>query len=132
MVGVWTGRLVSDSGWSEPVFRFRYYFDTDNQGVKRLKNDYVFGNVLTGTAHLTEKEDHVEMQDATGGLFHDEIRNVNNNILIGKYYSSESFIGSWLPQGLSFLHTDVTRNSVYLPYILRRIGDEAAFRNRVG
>ena len=132
MVGIWTGRLVSDSRWSEPLFRFRYYFDTDNQGMKKLKNDYVFGNVLTGTAGVSDKEDHLEMQDATGDLFHDEIRSVKDNILIGKYYSNESFMRGWLPQGMSFLHTDATRNSLYLPYILRRIGDDSAFRNRVG
>lgn len=132
MVGIWTGRLVSDSGWSNNVFRFRYYFDHDNKNGGSMRNDYVFGNVLAGTAEVTDKGDHVEMQDATGGIFHDEIRRVNDNILIGKYYSRESFILGWLPQGLSFLHTDAKRNSVYLPYILRRIGDESAYRNRVG
>jgi hypothetical protein len=104
MAGVWTGRLISDSMWSDPVFRFKYYFDTDSKGSKYLKNDYVFGNALTGTARVFDKEDHVEMQDATGGIFHDEIRSVNDNILIGKYYSKESFILGWLPQGPSFLH----------------------------
>ena len=55
------------------------------------------------------------------------------DILIGKYYSRESFILGWLPQGPSFLHTDPERRSVYLPYILRKIGqDSAADRNRVG
>jgi choline dehydrogenase-like flavoprotein len=132
MLGIWTGRLISDSKWSDPVFRFRYYFDTNNKTDKSLKNDYVFGNILTGTAQVSDKEDHVEMQDATGGLFHDEIRRVNDNILIGKYYSRESFILGWLPPGPSFLHADPTRDSVYLPYILTKVGDESAFRNGVG
>ena len=48
MLGVWTGRLISDSGWSDPAFRFRSYFDLDNNGRKSLKNDYIFGNVLAG------------------------------------------------------------------------------------
>ena len=48
MVGIWTGKLVSDSGWSDTVFRFRYHFDTDSKGNKSLKNDYVFGNVIAG------------------------------------------------------------------------------------
>jgi choline dehydrogenase-like flavoprotein len=132
MVGIWSGRLVSDSMWSDPVFRFRYYFNTGNKGGKSLRNEYVFGNVLAGTAHVTDKEDHVEMQDETGGLFHDEIRCVNDTILIGKYYSRENFIQGWLPTGPSFLHTDPTRNSTYLPYILRKIGEESAYRYRVG
>jgi hypothetical protein len=81
---------------------------------------------------VTDKEDHAEMQDATGGLFHDEIRSVNDDILIGKYYSRENSIVVWLPQGMSFLHTDTVMKSVYLTYILRRVGDEFAYRNRVG
>jgi choline dehydrogenase-like flavoprotein len=132
MVGVWKGRLVSDSMWSDPVFWFRYYFDKDSEGNKSLKNDYVFGNVLAGTAQVIDKEDHVEMHDATGGLFHDELRSVKGNILIGKYYSRESLILGWLPQGPSFLHVDPVRNSVYLPYVLTKVGEESAYRNRVG
>ena len=53
-----------------------------------MKNDYIFGSVLAGTAIVNEKEDHLEMQDVTG-VFHDEIRQVNNNIVIGKYYSDQ-------------------------------------------
>jgi choline dehydrogenase-like flavoprotein len=131
MVGIWEGRLVSDSIWSDPVFKFRYYFDKDGN-TTALKNDYVFGNALAGTAIVNEKEDHVEMQDSTGGIFHDEIRQVNDDILIGKYYSERSHLLGWLSQGVSFLHVDSVRQSVYLPYILKRVGKESAFRNRVG
>jgi hypothetical protein len=35
MVSVWKGQLVPDSSWTEPVFRFRYYFDDE----KKRKND---------------------------------------------------------------------------------------------
>ena len=31
MVGIWEGQLVSDSTWTDPVFRFRYYFENDTQ-----------------------------------------------------------------------------------------------------
>ena len=54
------------------------------------------------------------MQDVTG-VFHDEIRKVNDNIIIGKYYSQTTQVLQWLPrEGLSFLHVDITRLSVYL------------------
>jgi hypothetical protein len=129
MIGMWEGRLVSDSTWSDPIFKFKYHFDKDN---RTLKNDYIFGNILAGTATVNDKEDHVEMQDATAGSFHDEIRQINDNILIGKYYSDRNHLFRWLPQGLSFLHIDVNRPSVYLPYILNRVGTESAFRNHVG
>jgi hypothetical protein len=62
------------------------------------------------------------MQDETGGFFHDEIRQVNDDILIGKYYSQRNFLFRLLPPGgLSFLHTDNTRPSIYLPYVLREL-----------
>lgn len=138
MVGIWEGRLVSDSTWSDPVFRFKYYFDSGKHEERSttissptLKNDYLFGNIIAGTAIVSEKEDHVEMQDETGGIFHDEIRQINDDILIGKYYSQQNFLFRWLPQGLSFLHIDKSKPSGYLPYILRRIGKETAFRNRI-
>jgi choline dehydrogenase-like flavoprotein len=127
MVGIWEGQLVSDSAWTEAVFRFRYYFDENN----KLKNDYLFSHVLAGTARVEEKQDHVEMYDATGN-FHDELRQVNENIIIGKYYSSPSFVFSWLPQGLSFIHVDQTRPSIYLPYIMKRVGKDSAVRNSIG
>jgi len=139
MVGIWQGRLVSDSTWSDPVFRFKYYFDSGKEdggtmttsSSSTLKNDYLFGDVIAGTAVVNDKEDHVEMQDETGGVFHDEIRQVNDDILIGKYYSQQNFLIRWLPPGLSFVHIDKSRQSIYLPYILRRVGTESTFRNRI-
>lgn len=130
MIGMWKGQLVSDSKWSDPVFQFRHYFE-DASG-KTLKNDYIFGNLLAGTDIVIDKGDHLEMQDATGGIFHDEIRQVNDVILIGKYYPSQNQIFSWLPEGRSFLHVDGNNNSVYLPYVLRKIGKISSFRNKVG
>jgi hypothetical protein len=130
MVGIWKGQLVSDSAWTEPIFRFRYYLDDK----KILKNDYEFGfghQVLTGTATVEEKEDHLEMYDETE-RFHDELRQVNEDTIIGKYYSSPSSLFSWLPEGLSFIHVDRSRQSIFLPYILKRVGEDSAFRNRIG
>ena len=121
MVGIWEGYLVSDSAWSPPVFRFRYYYDN-----KVLKNDYIFGNILSGTAVVHDKGDHLEMQDITG-IFHDEIRLVNENILIGKYYSVSNELLQLIPVGISFLHADPDRSSTYLPYILKKVGEESAY-----
>jgi choline dehydrogenase-like flavoprotein len=128
IVGIWEGQLVSDSTWTDPVFRFHYYFD---QGKEIMKNDYLFGGALAGTAIVTEKVDHLEMQDGTG-IFHDELRQVNENVMIGKYYSESNFLFRWLPDGLYFLHVDRTRPSVYLPYVLKRVGNDSAFRNNFG
>lgn len=129
MVGVWEGQLISDSKWSPTVFRFRFYYDDQNR--KEFKNDYVFGNILAGTATLADKGDHVEMYDLTGN-FHDEMRSVNDDLIVGKYYSTPDHVLSWLPEGLSFIHVDKERPSIFLPYVLKKIGSEEAFRNRVG
>src|SRR6187431_648769 len=111
--------------WTPPAFRFRYYFD---ENKKILKNDYLFGRKLAGTATVHEKEDRLKMQDVKG-IFHDEIRQVNDSIIIGKYYSQPNQVLQWLSrERISFLHIDITRPSVYLPYILKRVGTEAAFR----
>jgi choline dehydrogenase-like flavoprotein len=134
MVGVWEGRLVSDSAWTDRLFVFRYYFDQKDPGniSKILKNDYLFGNVLAGTAIVSDKGDHLEMQDITRGLFHDELRQINEDIMIGKYCSERNDLLRWLPEGLSFLHVDRERSSVCLPYILKKVGTESIFRNHVG
>lgn len=131
MIGIWEGQLISDSTWTDSIFRFRYYFENGTTG-RTLKNDYLFNNTLAGTATVQEKDDHLEMRDETK-IFHDELRQVNDEILIGKYYSDTRFALGWLPsEGMSFLHIDTNRSTIYLPYILRKLGNESAFRNRFG
>jgi hypothetical protein len=52
IVGIWEGQLVSDSTWTDPVFRFLFYRD---------KNiDYLIGGILAGTATVTEEVNHLE------------------------------------------------------------------------
>jgi hypothetical protein len=128
MVGVWEGQLVSDSAWTSPMFRFRYYFKDENK--KELKNDYLFGGVLSGTATVSDKQDHVEMYDVTGN-FHDELRQINDSVLIGKYYSTPNQVLHWLPEGLSFIHVDRSKSSIFLPYILKKVGTESLLRNKI-
>ena len=128
MVGIWEGQLVSDSAWTPPIFRFRYLFK--DKAKKELTNDYLFGGLLSGTATISEKEDHVEMYDVTGN-FHDELRQVNDNTLIGKYYSTPNQVLQWLPTGLSFIHVDRSKPSIFLPYVLKRVGSDDSFRNKI-
>ena len=74
-----------------------------------MKNDYLFNNTLAGTAIVEEKDDHLEMHDETK-IFHDELRQVNDEIVIGKYYSETKFALGWLPsEGMSFLHIDASK-----------------------
>lgn len=123
MVGVWDGYLVSDSSWSPPVFRFKYFFDSEG----KLKNHYTFGRILTGVATIKDNPDHVRMDDEFE-LFHDEIRQVNKDILIGKYISPSNELLNLIPTNITFLHSDSQRSRTYLPYVLKRIGEESAFR----
>jgi hypothetical protein len=122
MVGIWEGQLVSDSAWSPALFRFRYYLDGGS-----LKCDYVFGNTLAGTAKVTDHGDHLEMHDATGA-FHDELREVTPDVMIGKYYAPPSELARWVPDGLSFLHVDRARPAGETPYVIQRVGAESAYR----
>ncbi|HEV8360754.1 MAG TPA: GMC family oxidoreductase [Candidatus Thermoplasmatota archaeon] len=122
LVGIWEGQLVSDAAWSPPLFRFRYYMDGS-----ALKCDYVFGNTLAGTARVTDHADHLEMHDATGA-FHDELRQVNADVMIGKYYAPPTELARWVPDGLSFLHIDRQRPAGQTPYVIKRVGAEGAYR----
>jgi len=122
MVGVWDGYLISDSAWTPSTFRLRFYMEN---GV--LKDDYIFGNRFSGAAEVIEKADHIEMHDVTGS-FHDEIRKINENILIGKYYAPASELFKYIPGGISFFHADQSKSRSYLPYVLKRIGEDSAFR----
>ena len=122
MVGVWDGYLISDSAWTPSTFRLRFYMEN---GV--LKDDYIFGNRFSGAAQVIDKSDHIEMHDVTGS-FHDEIRKINENILIGKYYAPASELLKYIPGGISFFHADQSKSRSYLPYVLKRIGEDSAFR----
>jgi len=125
VVGIWEGHLVSDSTLTDPVFRFRYYFD---QTEKVLKNEYLLGGLLAGVAIVHEKGDCLQMQDISG-VFSSDIRQVKGNIMIGKHYSETKYALRWLtPEALSFLHIDMSRPSIYLPYILKKRGFESALK----
>jgi hypothetical protein len=91
----------------------------------------LFGRTLAGTASVEEREVHLEMYDVTGN-FHDKLREVNEDIIIGKYYSLPNFVFNWLPEGLSFIHVNESGPSIYLPYILKRVGENSAVRNSIG
>lgn len=122
MVGVWDGQLVSDSTWTDPLFRFHYYFDG-----KTLKNDYVFNRTLAGTGVAHKTDDHLEMQDITE-MFHDEIRQVDRNTMIGRYVSAPADLLRWLPTNLPFLRVNRSQATLSMPYVLKRVGAASAFR----
>ena len=95
MVGIWEGQLVSDSAWTPPIFRFRYYFKIKPR--KKLLKMIIFLVVSLRELQLKRKGRSVEMYDVTGN-FHDEMRRVNDTLIIGKYYSTPNQFLQWLPK----------------------------------
>lgn len=114
VLGIWEGKLISDSTLSPVQFRFRYYID---QG--ELKCKYIFGGFLPGTSTTRFSEKDLLMFDFTGQLFHDQIRIVRKDVMVGKYCSMESPIFKALGRSAGFIMKDNDREC--LPYLLRRI-----------
>ncbi len=114
VLGKWEGRLISDSAHSPVMFRFRYYND---QG--QLKCDYNFAGAIPGTSTIKFTPQTMLMFDFTGQLFHDEIRMVRKDFMVGRYRTMGSPIFKLLDRAPSFLMKE--GDAVSLPYTLRRI-----------
>jgi len=114
VMGIWEGRLISDSTLSEVLFRFRYYRDQDE-----IKCKYIFGGIMPGTSDVKLTEDLMLMFDLTGQLFHDEIRMVRKDFMVGRYCTMDSPVFKLLMKAPGFIMKD--ENRMCLPYILRRV-----------
>ncbi len=114
VLGVWEGRLISDSALSPVLFRFRYY--KDNQ---ELKCKYIFGGFLPGTSNVRFSEEQMLMFDFTGGLLRDEIMMVRKDCMLGKYCTMDSPVFKILGSSRGFSMQDGGRQC--LPYILKRM-----------
>jgi hypothetical protein len=85
VLGIWEGRLVSDSTLSPKLFRFKYYKEQGN-----LKCKYIIGGILPGTSNVVFTEEMMLMFDFSGQLLHDELRMVRKDFMVGKYCASDS------------------------------------------
>lgn len=116
VLGRWEGRLISDSSHSPVMFRFRYYKDQQGQ----LKCDYNFAGVLPGVSSVRFTPETMLMFDFTGQLFHDQIRMVRDDFMVGKYTTMRSEIFDLFKgRAPGFLMKD--GDATALPYSLRRI-----------
>jgi len=113
VLGKWEGRLISDSAHSPVLFRFRYYRD---QG--QPKCDYNFAGALPGTSTIKITAQTMQMFDFTGQLFHDEIRMVRKDFMVGRYRTMGSPIFKLFDRAPSFLMKE--GDALSLPYTLRR------------
>ena len=115
VLGLWEGRLISDSALSPVAFRFRY--SKDPQG--KLTCHYVFGDFLPGVSVVKLGQNELDMFDFTGGLLHDSIRMLRKDVMLGKYESVSDSILNLLQKRMGFVMRQ--NDKVILPYFLKRI-----------
>ena len=86
VIGRWTGKLVSDSALTPTVQVFTYTKDN----IGKLQMQYVFGGLLRGISRVSLTPDQMNMYDFTN--WHDEVKIVSDNFMIGKWCSPWSDI----------------------------------------
>ncbi|MBI1828288.1 MAG: GMC family oxidoreductase [Thaumarchaeota archaeon] len=118
MIGVWDGMLVSDSAVSSrsQVFRFDY------KGGK-LDLRYSFNNMLTGKSDLEVTNRLFRFNDPTP--FHDEIRMVTPDFVVGRWvseWSSEDVLKPYVEDFMRILSIPVsTTTDLFLENISKRL-----------
>ncbi|HQR32889.1 MAG TPA: GMC family oxidoreductase [Blastocatellia bacterium] len=81
LAGLWEMRMVSNANNTGVVA----YLKFDHKPDGRLEARYQFLGLIEGLADPTFGQEHFRMDDFTS--FHDEIRFVNNDMLIGQYFT---------------------------------------------
>jgi cholesterol oxidase len=79
--GVWEMRMVSNANNTGVVA----YLKFDHKPDGRLEARYQFLGLIEGLSESAFGQDHFRMDDFT--QFHDEIRFVNNDLMVGKYFT---------------------------------------------
>lgn len=114
IMGIWEGKLISDSIHSPVLFKFRFQKENGH-----LKCKYIFGGIIPGTSKVKFTEEMMQTFDFAGQLLHNEIRMIQKDIMVGKYCTMESPIFDLLKRAPGFIMKDDSR--VCMPYILRRV-----------
>lgn len=114
IMGIWDGKLISDSIHSPVLFKFRFQKENGY-----LKCKYIFGGIIPGTSKVKFTEEMMQTFDFAGQLLHNEIRMIQKDIMVGKYCTMESSIFNLLKRAPGFIMKDDSR--VCLPYMLRRV-----------
>ncbi len=103
VLGEWEGRMVSNTCLTPPLFRFKYALDS--QG--KVTCQYIFMYLLRGNSRVEFTQTQMNMFDFTN--FHDEIRMVTDDFLVGKYCPEEQEILNLLgDRSLGLLHFEKT------------------------
>ncbi len=77
--GEWEGRIVSNASLPPPFFRFRYDIDISGKVICKWN----FMNILKGDSKIELTPEQMLMFDFTN--FHDEIRMIADDLMVGKY-----------------------------------------------
>jgi uncharacterized protein YndB with AHSA1/START domain len=103
LAGEWEGRMVSNASLTPPQFRFWYSVD----GSGRLSCRWNYMNILKGDSRLKLTGKELEMFDFTN--FHDEIRMITDDTMIGRYLSkSEKIMNLIGSRDLGIIHFEKT------------------------
>jgi hypothetical protein len=116
--GEWEGRMVSNASLTPPLFRFRY--TVDQSGKVNCK--WNFMNILKGISKIKLTTKELEMFDFTN--FHDEIRMIDADAMIGRYLpKSERMLNLMGDRDLGLVHFEKTgegtRPVIY--YYIKRV-----------
>ena len=98
IIGRWNGRLVSDGALTPIVQTFTYTRDN----VGKLQMEYTFGGLLRGISTVVLTPEEMKMYDYTN--WHDEVKMVSDNFMVGKWCSPWTNIP--LKFGPSFLSVE--------------------------
>ena len=118
LLGEWEGRMVSNTCLTPPLFKLKYLIDANG----KLINEYIFMYLLRGNSRVEFTPTQMNMFDFTN--FHDEIRMVKDNFMVGKYLPEEQEILNLLgDRSLGLIHFEKTPKGTKpcLYYSLRRV-----------
>ena len=98
VIGRWNGKLVSDGSLTPVTQEFNYTKDN----VGKLQMQYTFGGLLRGISTVVLTSEQMNMYDFTN--WHDEVKIVKDDIMVGKWCSPWTHIP--LTFGPSFLSVE--------------------------
>jgi len=119
--GEWEGRMVSNASHTPPLFRFWYTVDP----AGKVSCRWNFMNILRGNSKISMTQKEMLMFDFTN--FHDEIRMVREDAMVGRYLpKSQELLNIIGGRDLGLVHFEKdsqgTRPMIY--YYIRKVSSD--------
>jgi choline dehydrogenase-like flavoprotein len=115
VLGMWDGKLVSDSALTPVTQVFTYTQDN----IGKLQMEYLFGGLLRGISRITLTPQQMNMYDFTN--WHDEVKIVTSDFMVGKWCSPWTKIPLNFGPGFLSVETGPEGSRFCLRFTLRRI-----------